>query len=75
MYFEKDGKYHAPHFHARYAGNKAEFSFDGNIIAGSFPEKQTVLVKAWALLHADELTANLELAIMDEQPYRIEPLK
>ena len=75
MYFEKDGKHHTPHFHARYAGSKAEFDFDGNILAGEFPQKQSVLVKAWALLHADELAANWELAMMDEHPYKIDPLK
>ncbi len=75
MYFERDGKHHTPHFHARYAGSKAEVNFDGDIIAGDLPVKQAAFVKAWALIHRDELTANWELATMDEQPYRIEPLK
>ncbi len=75
MYFERDGKHHAPHFHARYAGEKAVVGFDGNIIAGSLPAKQAAYVKAWALIHHEELAANWELAMMDEQPYKIDPLK
>ena len=75
MYYEKGGQHHTPHFHARYAGEKAEVNFDGEIIAGTLPPKQAALVKAWALLHHDELAANWELAMMDDQPYRIDPLK
>ena len=75
MYFERDGKHHVPHFHARYSGNKAQIDFDGNILAGFLPAKQVAYVKAWALIHHDELEANWELAMMDEQPYKIDPLK
>ncbi len=75
MYFEKDGKHHTPHFHARYAGEKAEVNFNGDIIAGSLPPKQAAFVKAWALIHQEDLEANWALAMQDEQPFRIEPLK
>ncbi len=34
---------------------------NGDIIAGSFPSKQTAFVKAWTLLHQDELKANWKL--------------
>ena len=75
MYWEKTGQHHEPHFHARYGGSKAEVSFDGEIIAGSLPAKQASLVKAWALIHQDELRANWELTMQDETPYKIDPLK
>lgn len=75
MYFERAGKHHTPHFHARYAESKAEVNFDGDIIAGELPLKQASFVKAWALIHQDELRANWELLMMDEHPYRIDPLK
>lgn len=75
MYFEKDGKHHTPHFHARYSGSKAEVDFEGNVLSGALPLKQAAYVKAWALIHQDELAANWELAMMDETPYKIEPLK
>lgn len=75
MYFEKDGQHHTPHFHAKYGEHKAEVGLDGEIIAGSLPPKQASFVKSWALIHADELAANWELVMQDEQPFRIDPLK
>lgn len=50
-------------------------NFDGEIIAGFLPAKQASFVKAWALIHQDELRANWELTMQDETPYKIEPLK
>ena len=75
MYFEKNGQHSTPHFHARYAEYKAEVDFDGNIISGSLPPRQASFVKAWALIHTEELAADWELAMQDEQPFRIDPLK
>ena len=75
MYFEKQGQHHTPHFHARYGESKAEVDFEGNTIAGSLPSKQASLVKAWALIHQIDLETNWSLAMQDEQPFRIEPLK
>ncbi|MBR0082214.1 MAG: DUF4160 domain-containing protein [Clostridia bacterium] len=75
MYWEKEGQHHSPHFHARYGEEKAEVDFDGQIIAGALPPKQASIVKAWALIHQDELRANWELAMQDEPLYKIEPLK
>ena len=34
MYFSE---HMPPHFHAWYSGHKAEFDFDGNILAGEMP--------------------------------------
>lgn len=64
-----------PHFHAEYAGHKAVYDFDGDRIEGDMPGKQDKLIAAWAVLHADELTANWELARNHEQLYRIDPLR
>ena len=75
MYFEKDGKHSEPHFHAKYGEYKAEVDFNGQIIAGKLPVKQAVYVKAWAYIHQEELRVNWELAMQNEKPFRIEPLK
>ena len=75
MYWEKSGQHHSPHFHARYGSDKAEVNLDGEIIAGFLPPKQASFVKAWALIHQDELRANWELTMQDETPYKIEPLR
>jgi hypothetical protein len=44
------------------------------IIAGELPRKQLRLVQAWIELHRDELTADWELAVSGESPYKIAPL-
>jgi len=74
MYFNDDEQHHKPHFHARYAGEEASFDFDGNIIAGTFPIKQTKFVVAWVEIHREELSALWELMQTDKQYYKIKGL-
>ncbi len=57
IYSEINGKHHLPHFHARYSGNESAYDFEGNLIEGNLPRKQSKFVEAWALLHQDELNA------------------
>ena len=64
-----------PHFHARYQGHKAAFLFDGTLLAGEIPLKQQKILAAWAVIHAEELEANWELAAASEQLYKIDPLR
>ena len=75
MNWKDTGQHNLPHFHAFYGEHEAVFCFDGEIIAGSFPRKQSTFVKAWALLHEDELAANWKLALNGEITFRIEPLR
>ena len=75
MYWKDNDKHKLPHFHAYYGENEAVFTLDGEIISGSFPHKQAAYVKAWALLHEEELLANWQLAFNQEETYRIDPLK
>ena len=75
MNWKDTGQHNAAHFHAFYGDFEAVFSFDGEIIAGKFPQKQSAFIKAWALLHEDELSANWKLALNGEQTFRIAPLK
>lgn len=63
-----------PHFHARYQGAEALFSFDGDLIEGEFPAKQRKIVAAWAVIRSDELAADWELAQANEELFDIKPL-
>ena len=75
MNWKDTGQHNSPHFHAYYSDFEAVFGLDGEIIAGKFPRKQSTFVKAWALIHEDELVANWKLAINGEVTFRIEPLR
>ena len=71
-----DNKHHnIAHIHAKYAEYEASISIaDGEVLAGELPRKQLRLVQAWIELRRDELTADWELALSDEKPYKIDPL-
>ncbi len=69
------GDHDPPHFHERYQDLEGVFDFEGELIGGPFPRRQTKLVSAWAELHKEELYANWSLALSDEVLYRIEPLR
>ena len=75
MNWKDSGQHNSPHFHAFYAEYEASFDFNGEILAGEFPARQSAFVKAWALLHKDELDADWKLALEGEQTFRINPLQ
>lgn len=75
MFWRDDDKHKLPHFHAYYAEYDAAFTLDGEILSGNFPKRQAALVKAWALLHEEDLKANWQLTVDGEETYRIDPLR
>jgi len=48
---------------------------DGEVLAGSLPERQLKLVQAWMIIHKEELTMNWQLAVEGNEPFRIAPLQ
>lgn len=75
MYLLDNKQHSIPHIHAKYAEHEASVSIaDGEVLAGQLPRKQLRLVQAWIELRRDELTADWELALSDEKPYKISPL-
>ncbi len=75
MYLLDNKQHNLPHIHAKYAEFVASITIeDGDILAGELPRKQLRLVQAWIELHRDELSANWEIAISGENPYKISPL-
>ncbi len=75
MYWSDTDRHKSPHFHAFYGDDEAVFTLDGELLAGRFPKKQTALVKAWALLHEEDLAANWSLSKQGEETFRIDPLR
>ncbi|HEY5344594.1 MAG TPA: DUF4160 domain-containing protein [Solirubrobacteraceae bacterium] len=74
MYWDET-HHRLPHFHARYAEYRASLDLAGEIIIGSLPPRALQLVRDWAKLHADELTADWELAASEKPLNPIDPLR
>ena len=72
MYFKEHGP---PHFHAKYAGQRAAFSIeDLRLIEGKLPQRVVSLVLEWAFQHREELAENWRRAERREELWKIEPL-
>jgi Domain of unknown function (DUF4160) len=72
MYYKEHG---APHFHIRYAEHDASISIQTlEVLGGSVPKRALRLAREWAETHRDELTANWELARVEDPLEEIPPL-
>jgi hypothetical protein len=70
------GDHGPPHFHARYAGEKASIAIeDLSIVAGGLPPRALGLVIEWAALHRGELEVAWQRAKNNEPLDSIEPLR
>jgi hypothetical protein len=64
-----------PHFHVEYGEAEALILIeDGRVYAGSLPRRALRLVRAWRILHREELMGAWERASRHEDPGTIEPL-
>jgi hypothetical protein len=76
MFYGDNKQHKLPHIHVRYQNDKAVFSIpDGELIDGTLPTKKMALVKAWIILHEEDLMANWELATTEQNIFKIEPLR
>jgi len=76
MYFMDNKQHKLPHIHVKYSGKEVIVSIpEGNIIEGHIPANKMKLLQAWIEIHKEELSADWQLAISGEQPYKIDPLK
>ncbi len=76
LYFLDTNRHHRPHVHARYQDEEAVISIpDGEVLEGSLPPGKLKMVLAWVEIHRDDLMADWELAVIGQQPFRIEPLR
>lgn len=75
MYFNDNEKHHAPHFHATYGEYEASFDFEGNLLAGDFPQNKMKLVSAWSEIHKEELQALWNLMQNSAEYFKIKGLE
>jgi hypothetical protein len=63
------------HFHAEHHGQRATFTFDGRLLAGSMDSRTALrLIAEWAAAHGPELEANWVRLQAGRALERIEPL-
>lgn len=72
MYYDE---HNPPHIHAFYNNNVAMIDFNGNKLNGNLPSKQMKLIRAWCIIHKEELKANWILSKNCEKIFDINPLK
>ena len=76
MFYGDNKRHKLPHIHAQYQDFEAVFSIpNGEIISGNMPVKKIQLIKAWIILHEEDLMANWALATNEKNIFKIEPLK
>jgi len=76
MFFKDNDKHHAPHIHADYQGQVAQYSIhDGSVLAGALPPSKHKLVVAWLEIHKEDLLADWELAVNGQHPFNIKGLE
>ncbi len=73
MYF---GDHNPPHFHVEYQGEKATFSFAGQLLSGSISSRTARrLVREWARRHKLELMINWTNIEKGRPLNRVRPLE
>jgi Domain of unknown function (DUF4160) len=72
--YANEGIHALPHFHVQHGDEEASVSFDGTILGGRLSRRTARLVREWAALHQDELTANWNRGREGEAFHRIAPL-
>jgi hypothetical protein len=76
LFFEDNRRHHLPHIHVKYQDENAVFSIpDGKLLEGALKPNKMKLVQAWIEIHAEELSADWDLAISGQSVFKIDPLK
>ncbi len=64
-----------PHFHAQYGEYEARIELGTlRVMSGTLPRRALALTRTWARRHADELLANWDRAMRQEELEQIDPL-
>lgn len=74
IYFNDNNKHNIKHLHARYNEYKATYDFEGNVLNGELPKKQSKLVEAWIIIHKEELITLWNIMKDEGKFFKIKPL-
>ena len=75
MLFNDTVQHNKPHVHVSYGEYKASVGIDGELLAGSLPQKQFKMLVGWLALHEEEAYAAWNKAVRGDIFYNITPLK
>lgn len=75
MQSEKGGRHNVPHIHATYGDDEVVVSLSGDVMEGTFPNKQLKMLLGWMAIHDDELEANWKMLSEGEGFFKIDPLR
>lgn len=64
-----------PHVHVTYGEYRASVGIDGELLAGSLPQKQFRMLVGWLALHEEEAYAAWNKAVRGEHFDKIKPLQ
>ena len=75
LIYHDTGRHNKPHVHVAYGEYRASVGLDGELLAGKLPVRQLTLVRAWLMLHEDEVHAAWDAAAAGKPFGKIEPLR
>ena len=75
IHMEVNAQHNIPHVHAKYGEYNASFDFNGEKLAGDFPNTATNLMKEWILDNLDEVQNSWDKINKGEKPNKIAPLQ
>jgi hypothetical protein len=75
MVYMDDKEHKKPHIHVSYQDDSAVLSIpDGEILAGSLPQRQLRMIRVWMDLRREDLLANWNLAVVGKPVVAVAPL-
>jgi len=75
MLYRDNDKHHKPHIHVVCGEHEMSIGIDGETLGGTLPKRQFTLLRAWLILHEDELYAAWNNAVREKPFGKIEPLR
>jgi len=75
MYWFDQQRHHAPHLHARVAGEEAVFTLDGNCLDGDLGPRATRLIVEWCQERQAELAEAWAAAVAGKEIPWVAPLR
>lgn len=75
MLFYDVKQHNKPHIHVYYGDYEATIGIDGELIAGSLPQKQYRMIQGWLAFHEEEAYAAWNKAVRGEHFDKIDPFR